>query len=82
MKANSVVPRNFGVPILLAQGSADLIVSAAVTHKFVAETCRAGQPVQFLQIAGGDHITIAKRTADTTIDWFAERPVPDDCGRL
>ena len=86
MRANSVVPRNFNVPLLVAQGSADLIVSPAVTSAFVTAVCRAGQPVQFLQIAGGDHVTIAKRTAATTIDWitdrFAGRVAPNDCGRF
>ena len=86
MQANSVVPRNFGVPILIAQGSADLIVAPAVTRSFVTALCRAGQPVRFLQIIGGDHVTIAKRTAETTIDWFGDRfegrAAPDDCSRL
>ena len=86
MRSNSVLPRNFGVPLLVAQGSADLIVSPTVTRKFVTEVCHIGQPVRFLQLAGGDHITIAKRTAATTIDWiadrFAGRAVPDDCGRF
>ena len=85
MQANSVAPRNFGIPLLVAQGSADLIVSPAVTHTFVTGLCHAGQPVRFLRIAGGDHITIAKRTATTTIDWFGDRfagrPAPDDCGQ-
>ena len=86
MRANSVLPRNFEVPLLVAQGSADLIVSEAVTRTFVTAVCRAGQPVRFLQIAGGDHVTIAKRTAETTINWiadrFAGRAAPDDCSRL
>ena len=86
MQANSVVPRHFGVATLIAQGSADLIVSPAVTRSFVTALCRAGQPVRFLQVAGGDHITIAKRTAETTIDWFGDRfagrAAPDDCSRL
>lgn len=86
MRANSVLPRNFGVPLLVAQGSADLIVSPTVTRKFVTEVCHTGQPVRFLQLEGGDHVTIAKRTATTTIEWiadrFAGRAVPDDCGRF
>ena len=85
MQANSVAPRNFGIPLLVAQGSADLIVSPAVTHTFVTGLCHAGQPVRFLEVAGGDHVTIAKRTATTTIDWFGDRfagrPAPDDCGQ-
>ena len=86
MRANSVLPRNFGVPLLVAQGSVDLIVSPTVTRTFVTAVCQAGQPVRFLQLAGGDHVTIAKRTAATTIDWiadrFAGRAAPDDCGRF
>jgi len=86
MRANSVIPRKLDVPLLIAQGSADLIVSPTVTRTFVKALCNAGQPARFLQVAGGDHVTIAKRTAATTIDWiadrFAGRAAPDDCGRL
>lgn len=86
MRANSLIPRNFGVPLLVAQGSADLIISPTVTRTFVTAVCRAGQPVRFLQLAGGDHVTIAKRTASTTMDWiadrFAGRAQQDDCGSL
>ena len=86
MRVNSVVPSNFGVPLLIAQGSADVIVSPSVTRQFVRQLCRAGQPVRFVEVASGDHITIAKRTATTTIDWigdrFAGKAAPDDCSRL
>lgn len=86
MQANSVAPRNFGMPVLIAQGSADLIVSPAVTRSFVSALCRAGQPVHFLQVDGGNHVTIGQRTATPTIDWlgdrFAGRVAPDDCSRL
>ena len=72
--------------VLIAQGSADLMVSPAVTRSFVTALCHAGQPVRFLQVAGGDHVTIAKRTAEETIDWFGDRfagrAAPDDCGLL
>ena len=84
MKANSVLPRNFGVPLLVDQRSADLIVSPTVTRTFVTAVCRAGQPVRFLQLKGGDHVTIAKRTAATTINWIADRfagqAVAHNCG--
>jgi dipeptidyl aminopeptidase/acylaminoacyl peptidase len=86
MKVNSVDPRALGVPLLIAQGSADVIVAPQVTRHFVEQICRDGQPLRFIEVAGGDHVTIAKRTATTTIDWigdrFAGRPVPDDCSRL
>lgn len=87
MRANSVTASNLGVPLLIAQGSADVIVSPTVTQRFVRNLCRAGQPVRFLKIDGGDHISIAKRTATTTITWLDERfsresDSPNDCGGL
>ena len=86
MRVNSVAPRKLGVPLLIAQGSADVIVAPPVTRQFVEQLCRAGQPLRFVEIAGGDHVTIAKRTAATTIDWigdrFAGKAAPDDCSRL
>jgi dipeptidyl aminopeptidase/acylaminoacyl peptidase len=86
MRVNSVAPRALGVPLLIAQGSADVIVAPQVTRRFVEQMCQIGQPLRFVEVAGGDHVTIAKRTATTTIDWIADRfagkAVPDDCSRL
>ena len=86
MKANSVAARKLDVPLLIAQGSADVIVAPEVTRSFARKMCQAGQPLRFVEIDGGDHITIAKRTATTTIDWigdrFAGKAAPDDCSRL
>ena len=43
IKANLVLLRNFGVPLLVAQESADLIDSPTITSTFVAVVCRAVQ---------------------------------------
>lgn len=86
MRVNSVAPRKLGVPLLIAQGSADPIVAPQLTRQFVEQMCRVGQPLRFLEVAGGDHVTISKRTASMTIDWIGERfagkAAPDDCSRL
>lgn len=86
MRVNSVTPRKLAVPLLIAQGSLDVIVAPKITRQFVEQMCRVGQPLRFLEVAGGDHITIAKRTAAVTIDWiddrFAGKAAPDDCSRL
>lgn len=83
MRANSVTTTPLGVPLFVAQGSADVIIDPAITRRFVDRMCAAGQPVRFVPVAGGDHVTIARRTAATTIDWigdrFAGRPAPNDC---
>jgi len=84
MRANSVEPTPLGVPLLVAQGSGDVIIDPAVTRRFVERMCAAGQPVRFVT-DGGDHVTIAKRTATTTVAWladrFAGRPALSDCAR-
>lgn len=86
MRANSVAPRKIDVPLLVAQGSDDVIVSPDVTRRFVGQLCRVGQSLRFLEIAGGDHVTIAKRTATTTVEWigdrFAGKLAQSDCGKL
>jgi acetyl esterase/lipase len=86
MRENSAAPTPLGVPLLVAQGSADVIIALAVTRSFVDRMCRAGQPLRFIQVEGGDHVTIAKRTADQTLQWIADRfagqRAPSDCATL
>ncbi len=86
MQRNSAAPVPIGVPLLIAQGSADVIVDPAVTRGFVGKMCAARQPLRYIAVAGGDHVTIAKRTGSETIDWigdrFAGKPAPNDCGNL
>jgi len=86
MRQNSVPIRPLGVPLMVAQGSADVIIDPAATRKFVDGMCAAGQPIKFVEVAGGDHVTIAKRTTTETVTWlddrFAAKRAPNDCGRL
>ena len=81
---NSVQPFRYGVPLLVAQGQKDVIVSPDVTRQFIRRQCRQGDPLKLIQVEGGDHVTIAKRTATETVAWigdrFAGRPAPNDCG--
>ena len=83
LRLNSVPATPLGVPLLVAQGSKDVIVAPDVTRRFVDRMCAAGQPLRFVSVDGGDHVTIAKRTAETTIAWigdrFAGRVAPNDC---
>lgn len=86
MRRNSARPIPLGAPLLVAQGSADVVIAPAVTRSYVAAICRAGQRVRFILVPGGDHVTIAKRTSDQTVAWigdrFAGRPAPSDCATL
>ena len=85
MRRNSA-PDGIGVPVFVAQGSADVIVAPAVTRDFVTRLCRRNAAVRYLPMEGGDHVTAGKRAAPEAVAWlrdrFAGRPAPSDCARL
>jgi len=85
MKENSVTPGGLTMPILIAQGSADVIVAPAVTRTFINQLCARRATVAFLPIEGGDHVSVGKSSAASVTRWFADRfagrAVPNNCRR-
>ncbi|MDH4746028.1 lipase family protein [Sphingomonas sp. CBMAI 2297] len=87
-RANSVAPGAVPGPLLIAQGSADTVVAPAVTLAFARQRCRAGAPLRYISLPGGDHGAAARDAgaARTTLDWidarFAGARPPNDCGRI
>jgi alpha-beta hydrolase superfamily lysophospholipase len=85
MTQNSASAAGMTMPLLIAQGSADTVVAPAVTRRYVDQLCTRRATVRFVPIEGGDHVSVAKRSADVTLDWlrdrFAGRPAPSDCRR-
>ncbi len=84
LQRNSVQPSGLSVPVFIAQGTADPVVAPSVTRRFVQQLCRGRSvPVRYYQIEGGDHFSIGKRSANATIQWFADRfagkAAPDNC---
>jgi alpha-beta hydrolase superfamily lysophospholipase len=73
MAQNSVTPNGLTMPLLIAQGSGDVIVAPAVTKAFVDRLCTRRATVTFLPIEGGDHVTVGKRSADAAVRWFGDR---------
>jgi len=86
IRANSVEPAAVPSPLLVATGSADTIVAPAVVSDFAQRACRAGKTVRYISIPGGEHATVARTEARTTLDWidarFAGQRAPSDCGRI
>ncbi len=81
---NSPSPRDYGVPFLIAQNDADVIVAPTVTKDFVRKLCRNGARLRYIAInSGGGHPTSATDSATETLDWvdarFAGAPAPSDC---
>jgi acetyl esterase/lipase len=62
-----------GVPVFLAQGSADPVVRPRVTHKYMRILCGKGTPVQFVAMPGGDHDASAEFGAAPAVAWMAQR---------
>lgn len=86
MRENSVSASGIPSPLLIATGSADVIVAPAVVRDFAQRACRAGKTVRYLSIPGGEHATVARTEAQATLDWidarFAGQRAPSDCGRI
>jgi alpha-beta hydrolase superfamily lysophospholipase len=83
MQQNSVTPTGFTMPLLVVQGSADVIVAPAVTRALVDKLCARRANVRFISIEGGDHVSVAKRSAPETVNWlgdrFAGKPAVSSC---
>lgn len=70
---NSTPETQRDVPILMLQGGADAIVEASITRRYVEHLCATGRDVRYVEMAGVDHGTAARRGADTAVRWLADR---------
>lgn len=70
---NSVGMPTAGAALLVIQGNADPLISAAVTRSYVARACTAGARVRFVEFASKDHANIAIATFQEAISWIADR---------
>lgn len=78
-----LLPR--GVPLFLAQGTADTLVLPQVTRDYATRQCRAGRAVKLDWLPDTGHLFAARDSADTAVAWmadrFAGRPPPSNCVR-
>lgn len=72
-----------GVPVFLAQGTADRVVRPAVTAEYMRILCANGSAVAFLPVPGGNHDASAEYGAGPAAAWIAGRfvgaPPPNNC---
>ncbi len=77
-----LLPR--GLPLFLAQGSADGLVRPQVTLDYYRRLCAAGTRVRMLVMPGVSHGFAGADSAKSALAWmadrFAGRPAPNDCG--
>lgn len=73
-----------GVPVFLAQGTADTTVLPEITARFMETLCRHGAKVDYNGYEGVTHTFIGRDSARDAVAWMADRfagaPAPNDCG--
>ncbi len=72
-----------GLPLFLAQGTADGLIRPAVTEAYMKRTCAAGTKVRMMWMDGIRHGFAGRDAAPAAVEWMAARfagaPPPDDC---
>jgi len=61
-----------GLPVLILQGTRDTVVLPPVTRGFARSLCRAGTPVDLVEM-DADHLSVAAFGAGTAVQWMADR---------
>ena len=86
MERNSLSPRGFTVPLLIAQEDTDPVVAPAVTRNFAQQACAAGASIRYIRLPDGNHNDAAQKSAGEAVPWMADRfagkPAPSDCDKL
>lgn len=74
------------VPLLVAQGEADTLITPAAQESYVADRCAEGQQVDYRTYPGRDHLSLVadgSPAMDELFTWTADRltgePVQDRC---
>ena len=62
-----------GAPLYIAQGTRDTLVVPPVTEAFVAELCRQGERVTYVEMPGVGHIEAGQKSAPAAITWILAR---------
>jgi len=78
--------RPISAPVVIVQGTSDVVVLPAATDAYVNERCAAGQQIDYWKIAGRDHGGIVHPGSpleDPLIAWttarFANQPIAKGC---
>jgi pimeloyl-ACP methyl ester carboxylesterase len=77
----SVLPA--GMPVFIAQGTADDLVRPRITRDYVSKLCAGGARVKMHGMQGVGHMTAARDSAHAAVEWmsrlFDRRAAPSDC---
>ncbi len=71
-RRNSPDPNFVGAPMLVAQGTNDLVVPPSFTAAFVQKACDAGEKVDLYRLEGGTHFWAAMDSVPVALGWVAQ----------
>lgn len=73
------------IPVFLAQGGADQLVSPTVTQNYMKRLCVAGSKVKWIFMPTVGHGFAGRNSASAAVQWIADRfagqSPPSDCNR-
>lgn len=73
IEENSIRPELVTGPVFVAQGTADQLIPAELTDRFVQDLCAAGAAVVYRSYEGADHGTVFVESFDDILAWLAAR---------
>ena len=80
---NSPGASPIGVPVFIAQGDRDTLVSPATTRAYADQRCAAGERVTYSALPGVGHGEVALKSVDRVVQWFGEvragQPLESGC---
>ena len=83
MAQNNPSPAAIAVPAMIYTGTDDAIVSPAVVRDFARRACASHKTIAYKLLKGGEHATVARIEALTTLEWidgrFAGQRAPNTC---
>lgn len=86
MAQNNPSPMAIPVPAMIYTGTGDTIVSPAVVRDFARRACASNKTIDYKLVEGGEHATVARIEAQTTLGWidgrFAGQPARNTCGSM
>lgn len=73
-------------PLLIVQGSDDVLIRADIQRRFVERLCDSGQQVEYREVDGAGHLGVDDAADADVVAWLTDRlatpPASDPCAAL
>ncbi|TVR27267.1 MAG: hypothetical protein EA387_01345 [Nitriliruptor sp.] len=70
-------------PLLIVQGTDDVLIRADIQRRFVQRLCALGQQLEYREVPGVGHLGVDDAADDDVVAWLTDRltsdPTVDTC---